>query len=72
MLQPQFASVDDVQQRLGAAGYLTDHAIATTVATSSRRSANISGSLRCGTSRRLLLIATGVQLDHANGSLWGR
>ena len=31
MLQPQFASVDDVQQRLGAAGYLTDHAIATTV-----------------------------------------
>jgi MoxR-like ATPase len=30
-LQPQFASVDDVQQRLGAAGYLTDHAIATTV-----------------------------------------
>ncbi|MCW2544019.1 MAG: ATPase associated with various cellular 5 [Frankiales bacterium] len=31
MLQPQFATVDDVQQRLGAAGYLTDHAIATTV-----------------------------------------
>ncbi len=31
MLQPQFASVDDVQQRLGAAGYLADHAIATTV-----------------------------------------
>ncbi|MDP9182050.1 MAG: MoxR family ATPase [Actinomycetota bacterium] len=31
VLQPQFASVDDVQQRLGAAGYLTDHAIATTV-----------------------------------------
>ena len=31
MLHPQFASVDDVQQRLGAAGYLTDHAIATTV-----------------------------------------
>jgi len=29
--QPQFASVEDVQQRLGAAGYLTDHAIATTV-----------------------------------------
>ena len=31
MSQPQFASVDDVQQRLCAAGYLTDHAIATTV-----------------------------------------
>ena len=31
MLQPQFASVADVQERLGAAGYLTDHAIATTV-----------------------------------------
>ena len=31
MLQPQFASVEDVQERLGAAGYLTDHAIATTV-----------------------------------------
>ena len=31
MLQPQFASVDDVQERLGAAGYLTDRAIATTV-----------------------------------------
>ncbi len=31
VLQPQFASVDDVQQRLAAAGYLTDHAIATTV-----------------------------------------
>src|SRR3954451_24460902 len=31
VLQPQFASVDDVQERLGAAGYLTDHAIATTV-----------------------------------------
>jgi len=31
VLHPQFASVDDVQQRLGAAGYLTDHAIATTV-----------------------------------------
>ncbi len=31
MLQPQFASVDDVQERLGAAGYLADHAIATTV-----------------------------------------
>jgi len=29
--QPQFASVADVQERLGAAGYLTDHAIATTV-----------------------------------------
>ena len=31
MHQPQFASVADVQERLGAAGYLTDHAIATTV-----------------------------------------
>ena len=31
MLQPQFASVDDVQERLGEAGYLTDRAIATTV-----------------------------------------
>ncbi len=31
MLHPQFASVDDVQERLGAAGYLTDRAIATTV-----------------------------------------
>jgi MoxR-like ATPase len=31
VLQPQFASVADVQERLGAAGYLTDHAIATTV-----------------------------------------
>ncbi|MCU1595849.1 MAG: coxD2 [Frankiales bacterium] len=31
MLQPQFASVADVQERLGAAGYLADHAIATTV-----------------------------------------
>ena len=31
MLQPQFASVDDVQERLDAAGYLTDRAIATTV-----------------------------------------
>ena len=31
MLHPQFASVADVQERLGAAGYLTDHAIATTV-----------------------------------------
>ncbi|MCW2670690.1 MAG: ATPase associated with various cellular 5, partial [Frankiales bacterium] len=31
MLQPQFATVDDVQTRLGAAGYLADHAIATTV-----------------------------------------
>ncbi len=31
MLHPQFASVDDVQERLGAAGYLADHAIATTV-----------------------------------------
>jgi MoxR-like ATPase len=29
--QPQFASVDDVRERLSAAGYLTDHAIATTV-----------------------------------------
>jgi len=28
---PSFASVDDVRQRLSAAGYLTDHAIATTV-----------------------------------------
>jgi MoxR-like ATPase len=31
VLPPQFASVEDVQQRLGAAGFLTDHAIATTV-----------------------------------------
>ena len=31
MLQPQFASVDDVKERLRAAGYLTDDAIATTV-----------------------------------------
>ncbi len=31
MLQPQFASVADVKERLGAAGYLTDDAIATTV-----------------------------------------
>jgi MoxR-like ATPase len=31
VLHPQFASVDDVAQRLGAAGYLTDDAIATTV-----------------------------------------
>ncbi len=31
MLQPQFASVADVQERLGAAGYLADHAISTTV-----------------------------------------
>ena len=31
MLTPSFATVDDVQQRLSAAGYLTDHAIATTV-----------------------------------------
>ena len=31
MLHPQFASVDDVAQRLEAAGYLTDAAIATTV-----------------------------------------
>jgi len=31
VLHPQFASVKDVQERLGAAGYLTDHAIATTV-----------------------------------------
>ena len=31
MLQPQFASVADVAERLGAAGYLTDDAIATTV-----------------------------------------
>ncbi|HEU0102829.1 MAG TPA: MoxR family ATPase [Mycobacteriales bacterium] len=31
MLTPFFASVDDVQARLSAAGYLTDHAIATTV-----------------------------------------
>ena len=31
MQQPQFASVDDVRERLSAAGYLTDHAIATTV-----------------------------------------
>jgi len=29
--QPVFASVSDVQERLSAAGYLTDHAIATTV-----------------------------------------
>jgi MoxR-like ATPase len=31
VLHPQFASVDDVAQRLEAAGYLTDDAIATTV-----------------------------------------
>jgi hypothetical protein len=31
VLQPQFASVADVKERLGAAGYLTDEAIATTV-----------------------------------------
>ncbi len=31
MQSPSFASVDDVRQRLSAAGYLTDHAIATTV-----------------------------------------
>jgi len=31
LLHPQFASVEDVQERLGAAGYLADHAIATTV-----------------------------------------
>jgi MoxR-like ATPase len=31
VLQPQFASVADVQERLGVAGYLADHAIATTV-----------------------------------------
>ena len=31
MHQPVFASVSDVQERLSAAGYLTDHAIATTV-----------------------------------------
>ncbi|GAC1610649.1 MAG: MoxR family ATPase [Mycobacteriales bacterium] len=31
MLQPQFASVADVRERLGVAGYLTDDAIATTV-----------------------------------------
>ncbi len=31
MLQPQFASVTDVSERLTAAGYLTDDAIATTV-----------------------------------------
>jgi hypothetical protein len=29
--QTVFASVSDVQERLSAAGYLTDHAIATTV-----------------------------------------
>src|SRR3954447_24064022 len=31
VLQPQFASVADVKERLGAAGSLTDDAIATTV-----------------------------------------
>jgi MoxR-like ATPase len=31
VLQPQFASVDDVRSRLSDAGYLTDEAIATTV-----------------------------------------
>ena len=31
MQSPSFASVDDVRERLSAAGYLTDHAIATTV-----------------------------------------
>jgi len=31
VLQPQFASVADVKERLGTAGYLTDDAIATTV-----------------------------------------
>jgi MoxR-like ATPase len=31
VLQPQFASVADVKERLGGAGYLTDDAIATTV-----------------------------------------
>ncbi len=31
MPQPQFASVEDVATRLSSAGYLTDHAIATTV-----------------------------------------
>ena len=31
MLTPSFSSVDDVRERLSAAGYLTDHAIATTV-----------------------------------------
>src|SRR5687768_6427571 len=31
VLKPQFASVDDVRERLNAAGYLTDHAIATVV-----------------------------------------
>jgi MoxR-like ATPase len=31
VLQPQFASVADVKERLGAAGYLSDDAIATTV-----------------------------------------
>src|SRR3954468_19067412 len=30
-VQPQFASVADVRERLGAAGYLADDAIATTV-----------------------------------------
>ncbi len=31
MLTPAFGSVSDVKERLGAAGYLTDDAIATTV-----------------------------------------